>query len=172
MNTNEMASKANRRMNRIQQVSGMFRTLFGTFFFSSVVFFVVGVIPMFFDHALGAKCERVITAAGLISGAVLAWFCYKLFSLYSHGELFNLKAVSYIRRIGYTYFLMASVTFLSQMILLHSGKGDLPPTAYHLDWAVYFWGLAGALFPGFLIVFISWVMDEGRKIREEQNLTV
>jgi Protein of unknown function (DUF2975) len=171
MNTNEKVSKANRRMNRIQQVSGIFRTLF----FAGVVLFIVGVlaqIPIILAHARGAKFEPVITAATQIAGAVLAWFCYKLFSLYSHGELFSSKAVSYIRRIGYTYFLTAAVAFFSQRILFHSGKGDLPPTAYHLDWAFYVWGLASALFPGFLIIFIAWIMDEGRKIREEQELTV
>ena len=136
MNTNEMASKANRRMNRIQQISGIFRTLF----FAGVVLFVVGVlaqIPIIFAHARGTKIEPVITAATQVAGAVVAWFCYKLFSLYSHGELFSSKVVSYIRRIGYTYCLMAAVAFFSQMILLHSGKGDLPPTAYHLDWVFY-----------------------------------
>ena len=171
MNTNEMASKANRRMNRIQQVSGIFRTVF----FTGVVLLVVGVltqIPRTFFCARDAKFEQVITAAAGIASAVLAWFCYKLFGLYSHGELFSSKVVSYIRRIGYTYFLMAALAFFSQMISLHSGKGDLPLTSYHLDWAIYVWGLAGALFPASLIIFIAWIMDEGRKIREEQELTV
>ena len=171
MNTNEMASKANRRMNGIQQVSRMFRTVF----FAGVVLFVAGVlaqIPRIFAHARGAKFEPVITEAGLIASAVLACFCYKLFGLYSHGELFSSKVVSYICRIGYTYLLMAALAFFSQMILLHPGKGDLPPTAYHLDGVIYVWGLAGALFSASLIIFIAWVMDEGRKIQEEQELTV
>lgn len=171
MNTNEMPSKGNRRMNRIQQVSGIFRTVF----FAGVVLLVVGVlaqIPRIFVHASGARFEPVITAAAGIASAVLAWFCYKLFSLYSRGQLFSSKVVSCIRRIGYTYFLMAALAFFSQMISLHSGKGDLLPTAYHLDWAIYVWGLAGALFSASLIIFIAWVMDEGRKIQEEQELTV
>ena len=28
------------------------------------------------------------------------------------------------------------------------------------------------LFMGFLIIFIAWIMDEGRKMQEEQELTV
>jgi len=28
------------------------------------------------------------------------------------------------------------------------------------------------LFIGMLIIFITWIMDEGRKIQEEQELTV
>jgi hypothetical protein len=29
-----------------------------------------------------------------------------------------------------------------------------------------------SLLPGFVIIFIAWIMDEGRKIQEEQELTV
>jgi hypothetical protein len=29
-----------------------------------------------------------------------------------------------------------------------------------------------SLFIGFIVIFVSWIMDEGRKISEEQELTV
>jgi Protein of unknown function (DUF2975) len=171
MNTNEIAPKANRRMNRIQQVSGIFRTLF----FAGVILCALGAlaqIPMIFVHVHGSQFEPAIIAATQIVCVVQAWFCFKLFGLYSRRELFSSKVVSYIRRIGYTYFLMAIVAFASQIILLHSGKNDLHPTATHPAWAFDLFGLAGGLFPGFLIIFIAWIMDEGRKIQQEQELTV
>ena len=39
------------------------------------------------------------------------------------------------------------------------------------EWIVWL-GLIFYLFPSVLILFIAWIMDEGRKIQEEQELTV
>jgi len=35
-----------------------------------------------------------------------------------------------------------------------------------VDWST------NSIFIGLLIIFVSWIMDEGRKIQEEQELTV
>jgi hypothetical protein len=79
---------------------------------------------------------------------------YALFSLYSRGILFSARNVLYIRFLGY-YLLL---TFLLD---------------YQIQAAMHDMALSTTpLFVGLLIIFVAWIMDEGRKIQEEQELTV
>ncbi|MGH7950868.1 MAG: DUF2975 domain-containing protein [Limisphaerales bacterium] len=96
-------------------------------------------------------------------------FCYKLFDLYSKGELFTAKIVHNIRRVSYGYFLMALAGFISRIVSIHFPTTELQVAKIMCsEWQWLF----TSLFPGFLILFIAWIMDEGRKIQEEQELTV
>ncbi len=78
----------------------------------------------------------------------------RLFWLYSKGVLFTVKNVSCIRLLGY-YFIIDWFINYQMQGLLHDM--DLSTTP---------------IFVGFFIIFFAWIMDEGRKIQEEQELTV
>ncbi len=112
-----------------------------------------------------------------------SWFCYKLFGLYSRGELFTPEVVRSIRRITYSYFIFVSALFLSW--LFYHGYGELKeslnfPNLFNSSFFmgvlkmiyVLFARLFRVVFPGFFLLIITWIMDEGRKIQEEQELTV
>jgi hypothetical protein len=161
----------NFRLSRIQRVSNIFKIVF----FVVTILCIIGgmgllISAWFFPDVKGIK---FILAAGFeFTCAVLFSVCYKLFDAYSRGELFTGKIVHCIRRVSYAYFLMALAGFVSRAVSvyhLHATAGS--PTAragFEWEWS----GLFTSLFPGFLILFIAWIMDEGRKIREEQELTV
>ena len=125
--------------------------------------------PFFSEHG-----ARIVVAPGHaytsladMPGNILAWLLVKtgldfaamavmflLFGLYRRGILFSARNVLYIRFQGYYLILNFVVDYLMQ--------GALHDMA--LD--------TTSLFTGFLIIFIAWIMDEGRKIQEEQELTV
>lgn len=171
MNANEIPQKTNSRMNRIQNVSGAFRTIFFVIAILCAFGGVGVIVPILFVRDI-SKVEFVAMGGSEWACAILAWCCYKLFRLYSRGEMFTPNVVISIRRVGYAYFLMAIVGFICQMALLHFQSGESHPVATQQTWPINLLTLASMLFPGFLIIFVAWIMDEGRKIREEQELTV
>ena len=173
MNANEIAPKNDSYLNRIQKVSGIFRTIFVVVVIFSVFGVLAQIIPIFVVKGPPSISKyQCIALAGMeIVVAIWAWFCFRLFNLCSHGDLFTSKVVTCIRRVGYAYFLMAFAAFSGWMFLIYTGE-NAASTAYHLPWPMWLFNLASSLFPGFLIIFVAWVMDEGRKIHEEQELTV
>jgi hypothetical protein len=46
------------------------------------------------------------------------------------------------------------------------------PKPNHVELSGLLMQFAISSFPAFLIIFVAWIMDEGRKIQEEQELTV
>lgn len=91
-----------------------------------------------------------------------AWCCHRLSKEYSRGNLFTPEAVRHLRNIGYLCALAG---------LERSGLDQLWE-AQHLQ--LQFLTIDSILpwCSGVLIIFIAWIMDEGRKIQEEQALTV
>jgi len=79
---------------------------------------------------------------------------YALFRLYGRGILFSERNVFYIRFQGYYLILRFFVDYQIQGALHDMALSTTP------------------LFIGLLIIFVAWIMDEGRKIQEEQELTV
>jgi hypothetical protein len=77
-----------------------------------------------------------------------------LFRLYGRGILFSAQNVFCIRFIGY-WLLLDFATVYQMQGTLHDMALSTTP-----------------VFVGLLIIFIAWIMDEGRKIQEEQELTV
>jgi hypothetical protein len=79
---------------------------------------------------------------------------YKLFGLFEVGKIFTAGNVLYIRFLGYAVFVDWVVEYMIESIgLEHNIEFSKPALAV-------------------VIVFIAWIMDEGRKIQEEQELTV
>jgi hypothetical protein len=172
MNANGISLKANPRLKRIQFVSGIFRSIF---FAIALLCGFAGMIalPLLFLHN-SSKAGLIASSIAQWTAAILSWYCYKLFALYSHGDLFTGKIVSAIRRVGYAYFIVTVVGCICETIAFHSFKAISPPPATDSGpgWVSTFFVAAGGILPAFLIIFIAWVMDEGRKIQEEQELTV
>jgi hypothetical protein len=89
---------------------------------------------------------------GLDLTAAVALF--GLFGLYARGILFSPQNVWYIRFQGYYLILSFVADYAIQSTLRDMALSTTP------------------LFMGLLIIFVAWIMDEGRKIQEEQELTV
>jgi len=125
--------------------------------------------PVFSDHSARHFIVQgqTYTTLAEVPGELQAWLLVKtglgfaaltvlflLFGLYRRGILFSARNVLYIRFQGYCLILNFIADYLMRGAL-HEITVDTTE-----------------LFAGLLIIFISWIMDEGRKIQEEQELTV
>lgn len=170
MNANETFPTNNARLNRIRTVSRCLRTVFFTFTVLLIIAALMCLVALgnsIIQQYVGGEWESGLATATNVVYALCAWFCFRLFNLYSHGGLFSGQIVQTIRRIACLYFMAMVLQFLNKLYL-HSVPNESPAG---WEWTVWF-GLIFYLFPSFLILFIAWVMDEGRKIQEEQALTV
>ena len=177
MNTNKNSPKANVRMNRIQKVSKCIR-LFLQYGFPLLVVGILVLTYLAGSHkiTLPEPSRQSEAGSGSVSiahaGAIELWtvlslivylFWYrtalKLFGFFEEGILFTAETVRCIQILGGIYF----ARFLVQLGLYFI---VLSPDIHWLG--------AGSsdLFTGFLIIFIGWLIDEARKIQEEQVLTV
>jgi hypothetical protein len=176
MNANEISPKANPRLERIQKVSANLRAFFH---FCAVVGTIAGVwqiisepLELIFHQPIlhQANVDNKFGLEGCITltWAVGAWFAYKLFFLYARDDLFSAEIVRCIRRIGIVGILLGLERFFSAFSAVAFTVGSL----YLAVLPVLFLPLLSSVIPGFAIVVIAWIMDEGRKIQEEQELTV
>ncbi|HEX4350428.1 MAG TPA: DUF2975 domain-containing protein [Verrucomicrobiae bacterium] len=146
---------------RIQKVSAGLKTLF---LIAAVISAVVGIcatITMFESY----DGEKLEDATGLVIWAALYWCAFKLFRACSRGNLFSAEVVRSLRRIGALAILLGLV---EGTISFASAYRDIP---LWLDLMVLpFYSFS--IVPGVAFLCVAWIMDEGRKIREEQELTV
>jgi hypothetical protein len=181
MNANETSPKANVRMNRIKIVSRIFRTLIGicAVFFTLVAIFAViesiavssgsKVVPgesmtvhitfsphqaysVPFDMPLPVQFLGSMHLCLLGFGAIIL---IRLFKLYERGSFFAIGNVRCIKILG---------LIVVGDGLIQTALEFLPPNKSV--------EISNNLALGLLILLIAWIMDEGRKIQEEQELTV
>jgi Protein of unknown function (DUF2975) len=89
----------------------------------------------------------------------LFWYrtVVKLFGFFEKGILFTAETVRCIQILGGIYFAKFFLQLISHFIATNP---------------VLIGSKFGDLFTGFFIFFIGWLIDEARKIREEQEFTV
>ncbi|MEF2145299.1 MAG: DUF2975 domain-containing protein [Desulfovibrionaceae bacterium] len=95
----------------------------------------------------------------------------RLFSLYSRGEIFSRRNVQLIRWVGYALIARQIVDPFHQALLtlaltMNNPEGERLVSIGLSDSNIT------ALLVGFVIVLISWVMDEGRKLKDEEALVI
>ena len=172
MSANEISPKTkNARLNRIRNASFFFRILvyisLAVQIYLLLAYFL-GWPPPFHDklrivispsHIYTSPAEmppEILTLwlvrTGLTICGLAVLSC--LFWLYERGILFAAKNVNCIRFFGYVLILEWVVDYLSLGAVHDRNISTMP------------------IFAGLLIIFIAWIMDEGRKIQEEQELTV
>lgn len=112
--------------------------------------------------------------AGMIPAGALMYAVSglrRLFGLYMQGRIFTGDNVRCFRRIGYALIWWAGASFvhipLSSVIMsLENGPGKRMLTvALSSDQAIN-------LLLGGVVLLVSWVMDEGRKLEEDRALTI
>lgn len=105
----------------------------------------------------------VALCGGLVMRAL--WHLMRLFQLFAEGEIFSGRTVGRLQRIGKTLLIYGLIQVFGPVVLV--------PT-------LLFGGVGGfkfnmsfdALIAAGLIMVLSWVMEEGRKLHEDQQLTV
>jgi len=180
MNASEITSKNNPRLKRIKIVSRIFRVLIGilamTWMLLSALFVLASIkyalgsgqpIPgtiqfhiSFSPHQIYASPFNVPLPVFLIGAVQLSMGGFglillnRLFAFYERGDFFKAENIRCLKFLGLVIIgIWFTQTILELMALQNNIEGS-------------------GLVYGILIVFIGSIMDEGRKIQEEQDLTV
>ena len=122
----------------------------------------------------------------LMEGILCFWYwkLARLFQLYEHGLIFASETIRCIKTLGFLCVLNWALTSVG--IALHHLFARPPapvpagvtmklvPSSFSMGFFSFSIGgiNVGLLLAGIIIVIIAWIMDEGRKIKEEQELTV
>ena len=109
-----------------------------------------------------AWLKRPLICVLLTIPATFVWLLYRLFGLYSQGALFGEANVRYIKRLG--YWMMAAWAISMPIQLLQLLQTAAART--------FKFTLDGYFLGGVLVLLLAWIMEEGRKLQEEQSLTV
>jgi hypothetical protein len=101
----------------------------------------------------------------------MLYFLIRLFRLYEQGEIFSLINVNYIKKIGYILFIFQLLSPITNGLLTGVLTWHNPPGHRYI--AISLSGINIAmLLTASLIILISWIMSEGCRLREEQQLTI
>jgi hypothetical protein len=187
MNTNVTSPKADARLNRIKIVSRLVKYVTLGLFVSSIGNSLIVILPTWFHAPI---MERPLGHGLNFISQVIMWVWYwnlaKLFDFYEHGLIFAAKTIRCVKMLG----LLCVASWLSFRIgdiltpsrMIHFPNFPTPPgfevylvrsnfniTLFNFTiYGIHF----GEFLAGVVIVLIAWIMDEGRKIQEEQELTV
>lgn len=94
--------------------------------------------------------------------AVFVWVSYRLFTLYSKGVIFSDANVRYIKGLGYWMIGAWAMSILFQLLYF----------LVEVDRLVFTFTVDGYFFGGVLVLLLAWITEEGKKLEEEQTLTV
>jgi hypothetical protein len=183
MNANTTTQKNNPRLRHIRTISRILKVLiplyfiFGGFRFILPLFHKMpdgyyvacGTYATISQAPLPAKL-LVVACAGLLLLAVIT--CYQLLSLYEKGVVFSAKNVQLLGRSGYIALGYGLLTVWGPTILIEweSYLRGWPTHLLFLRLCSIFsspW-ILGGLF----VAVVAHIMDQGRQIQEEQELTV
>ena len=173
------ATTASPRMQRIKIVSRVFRYLV----LANLVFNVGFQLVLF-------RFSGVTIRGGLLSAAFLLmyfwfWQLANLFRLYERGLIFATETIRCIKLLGVVCLTGWLVLTTAHFASRPEPASDHPPIGatvtvvkaprYQMGFLSFNFGTSidfGYLFVGAAVVLAAWIMDEGRKIQEEQELTV
>ena len=160
MTTNDNSATGN-LMRRVQKVSAALKSLFliaavGTALIS------VGATVSLFKSFEGETLEDTLDS--LIWTAIY-WCAYKLFRQCSRGNFFSVDVARGLRRIGE---LAIALGLVDGVVSFASRIHEIPLWSNLL----FFPCISFSVVPGIAFLCIAWIMDEGRKVREEQALTI
>jgi len=106
---------------------------------------------------------------GVVALVLVALYRFaKLFGNYSRGEIFTRGSARELRLVGYVAVANAvfqGVLFIAALLLAAEGVVE-SPASLRADWP------GGPILLAALILLLSWIMDVGAEIREENELTV
>ena len=187
-------------MHKIKSVSSFFRFLFQAIFIIYPILLVlfwinapkslspgqhalgieISFLPDMIINAEWYKSIHMLTATNKLLGFLISliplaiteftlYFLIQLFGLYKQAEIFSLKNVNYIKKIGYTLLIGQLLDPFYQALMTVNLTWHLHPKIL----AIGFSGTnIGIILMALLVILISWIMAEGVKLREEQQLTI
>lgn len=182
-------------MNKIQRVSKFFRILFQIAFIAipllQIAFWINApaslkflgdcihldmIPPITILHPLSNTAKFLGFCINMIPTGIYLYILYsliKLFRLYEKGEIFSMKIVNYFKNVGYALLIGELVNPFYQALIsvLLSWNNNLHGEKRYIGIALDGTNV-GLILTGLFVILISWIMAEGCKLREEQQLTI
>jgi hypothetical protein len=183
-------------MNRIKKVSLFFRIVFQIIFVGLPILFImswvyapnelgllIGIIrlnaiPSAYSHSILHTLSASEKSLGCLVSTIpflvemfVIYFLIKLFKLYEQGEIFSIQHVKYIRNIGYALLIGQLIQPFYQFAMGLVLTLNNPPHHRYATITLDQTNI-GILLTALLVILISWIMAEGCKLHEEQQLTV
>jgi hypothetical protein len=184
-----MAADTAAKLQNVKKYSASLRNLFTFFFVLGLLGWLIRTIMMWSDaipHQPGlvrighlaysgdavSLDVRVLSyvyfTLALAISLKIAFNLIKLFGLYAEGKIFDAENVRQIRQIGITVLFSPALFFLTLFVpLFVAAESTIAPGG-----EVVFGGVFDSLIGGTIIMVVSWIMDVGRELREEQDLVV
>lgn len=172
---------------RIKQVSGRFRLFFSVLIIlipiTDVLFWSMYnylpakgnlILKMDIGQNLDLLTRFFLFITSLIPIAVILYAVFtlvQLFRLYENGIVFSMLNVKYYRRLGYLILFWVLALFFYTPIASLVVSINNPPGERFITLGFELLNVL-TLITGSLVVLVSWVMDEARKLEDEQTLTV
>ena len=175
MNANEISPKASPHLNRIQKTSRILKICVLAYFVVPLGFMALnfknlhvanGMVSIF-NHPYGSVSDipapmYVLYAIGTGIYLLGAIAFYRLLNLYEKSVIFSAANVREMQRLG-TYLAVYGIVAVTADAIY---TGGITPFTL-LDFVASPWIVGGGA-----INLVAGIMDEGRKIQEEQELTV
>jgi hypothetical protein len=176
MNANEISSKASPRLNRIQKISRILKVCVLFYFIAPLcvlafnlksIHLASGMVSVF-NHPYASASDipkpmYLLCATGTVVYLLGVISFYRLLCLYEKGVIFSGANVSEMKKLG---------SYLAGYGILAVAANIVYAGGIVFPWVL----LEGVASPwiviGGAIYIVAWIMDEGRKIQEEQELTV
>jgi len=176
MNANEISSKASPRLKRIQKISRILKVCVLFYFVAPLcalafnlktIHSTSGMISIF-THPYASTLDipkpmYLLWATGTAVYLLGVISFYRLLCLYEKGVIFSGANVSEMKKLG---------SYLAGYGILAVAANVIYAGGIIFPW-VLLEGIASPwIVVGGAIYIVAWIMDEGRKIQEEQELTV
>lgn len=183
-------------MDKIKRISLFFRVLFQVSFVALPIFLItawiissgtlviiggaisLNYIPAAYSnsilHVLSGSEKLLALGLGSIPMFIQLYILYSLinlFKLYEKGEIFPINNVRYIQKIGYALLITQIIDPIYQGAMGFVLTRYNPPGHRFATITLDQTNL-GIILIALLVILISWIMAEGCKLREEQQLTV
>lgn len=181
MNANGITPKVNFRLNRIKVVSRIVQVIIFCILVFTIWILLRGVLSLFRERDIGLIWREILAYTSTIVLCFWYWELAQLFRLFARGLIFAaqtircLKILGLLCVIGWVVRVSTQIAFQNYSLPPFHPSPGVKVAVYHIGFFSFDFGTGidfGLLLAGIVIVLVAWIMDEGRKIQEEQALTV
>lgn len=177
-------------MKNIKYVSLFFRLLFQNIFVCVIALYVIGWIyaphHILWFHAIPTEYQAyvqdelaantkvvgfLIMLIPTLLELLVLYFLIRLFRLYEKQEIFSARNVRYIKYTGYALLVEQLVKPICIFLLGFILTSNNPPGMRYAMMTISGTNIE-IILTAIIIILISWIMAEGRKLNEEQQLTI
>jgi hypothetical protein len=125
-------------------------------------------LPLSLSTRLFAMAASVLPLA---INMVVVYLLIRLFRLYARGSIFTADNVRFIRWIGYMILIGQAISPVYQALLSLALTVGNPPGQRMISIGADNQNLF-AIVSAVIIILVAWIMDEGRRLQEEQALVI